>query len=130
MRREIEFPSRGSQCRGWLYVPDASVVNQPAPAIVMAHGFSAVKEMFQLSSYAERFEEAGFVTLVFDFRYLGASDGNPRGQIIPHEQQEDYRNAITWLSLQPEVDADRIGVWGTSLSGGHVLKWTPSSGQR
>ena len=121
MRRDIEFPSRGSRCRGWLYVPDASVVKQPAPAIVMAHGFSAVKEMFQLSSYAERFEEAGFVTLVFDFRFLGASDGNPRGQIMSNEQQEDYRNAITWMSLRPEVDADRIGVWGTSLSGGHVL---------
>ncbi len=121
MRREIEFTSRGSQCRGWLYVPDASVVKQPAPAIVMAHGFSAVKEMFRLSSYAERFEEAGFVTLVFDYRFLGASDGNPRGQIISYEQQEDCRNAITWISLRPEVDANRIGVWGTSLAGGHVL---------
>ena len=121
MRLDIEFPSRGLKCRGWLYVPDASVAKQPGPAIVMAHGFSAVKEMFRLSAYAERFEEAGFVTLVFDFRFLGASDGNPRGQIIPHEQQEDYRNAITWLSRRPEVDADRIGVWGTSLSGGHVL---------
>ena len=87
----------------------------------MAHGFSAVKEMFRLSSYEERFEKAGFVTLVFDFRFLGASDGNPRGQIISHEQQEDYRNAISWMSLQPEVDADRIGVWGTSYAGGHVL---------
>ena len=121
MRREIEFPSKGLNCRGWLYVPDTSVAKQPGPAIVMAHGFSAVKEMFQLSGYAERFEEAGFITLVFDFRFLGASDGNPRGQIIPHEQQEDYRNAITWLSRQPEVDADRIGAWGTSLCGGHVL---------
>ena len=121
MRREIEFPSRGLKCRGWLYVPDDSVASRPAPAIVMAHGFSAVKEMFRLSAYAERFEEAGFITLVFDFRFLGASDGNPRGQIISHEQQEDYRNAITWMSLQPEVDEDRIGVWGTSLSGGHVL---------
>ena len=121
MRQDIEFPSKGSKCRGWLYVPDTSAGNQPMPAIVMAHGFSAVKEMFQLSSYAERFEQAGFVTLVFDFRFLGDSDGSPRGQIIPHEQQEDYRNAITWLSLRPEVDADRIGVWGTSLAGGHVL---------
>ncbi len=121
MRREIEFPSNGLTCRGWLYVPDSSVAKQPAPAIVMAHGFSAVKEMFRLSKYAERFEEAGFVTLVFDFRFLGASDGEPRGQIISHEQQDDYRNAITWLSRQPEVDEDRIGVWGTSYSGGHVL---------
>ena len=121
MRRDIEFPSGGSQCRGWLYIPDASAVKPPAPTIVMAHGFSAVKEMFHLSSYAERFETAGFVVLVFDFRFLGASDGNPRGQIISHEQQEDYRNAIAWMSLQPEVDADRIGLWGTSYAGGHVL---------
>ncbi len=121
MRQDIEFQSRGLTCRGWLYVPDESAVKQPTPAIVMAHGFSAVKEMFQLSSYAERFEKAGFVTLFFDFRFLGDSDGSPRGQIIPHEQQEDYRNAITWLSLRPGVDADRIGVWGTSLAGGHVL---------
>ena len=121
MRRDIEFQSRGLKCRGWLYVPDTSAVKRPEPAIVMAHGFSAVKEMFQLSAYAERFEEAGFITLVFDFRFLGASDGNPRGQIISHEQQEDIRNAITWLSRQPEVDADRIGVWGTSLGGGYVL---------
>ena len=82
MRVDIEFPSRGLKCRGWLYVPHASVVKRPMPAIVMAHGFSAVKEMFHLSSYAEHFEEAGFVTLVFDFRFLGASDGSPRGHII------------------------------------------------
>ena len=121
MRLDVEFPSRGLKCRGWLYVPDASVAKQPGPAIVMGHGFSAVKEMFQLSAYAKRFEDAGFITLVFDFRFLGASDGSPRGHIISHEQQEDYRNAITWLSLQPEVDAERIGAWGTSYSGGHVL---------
>ena len=103
MRRDIEFPSGGALCRGWLYGPDASVVKQPAPAIVMAHGFSAVKEMFRLSTYAEHFEAGGFVVLVFDFRFLGASDGTPRGQIISHEQQEDYRNAISWMSLQPEA---------------------------
>ena len=80
-----------------------------------------MEEMFQLSSYAERFEAAGFMVLVLDFRFLSASDGHPRGQIISHEQQEDYRNAITWMSLQAEVDEDRIGVCGTSLSGGHVL---------
>ena len=83
MRQDIEFQSRGLKCRGWLYVPNESAVKQLMPAIVMAHGISAVKEMFQLSSYAERFEEAGFVTLVFDYRFLGASDGSPRGQIIP-----------------------------------------------
>ena len=121
MQRDVEFSSKGLQCRGWLYVPDDLLNGDAAPAIVMAHGFSAVKEMFQVSRYAERFKDAGFVTLIFDFRFLGASEGDPRGHIVSHEQREDISNAITWLSRQPEVDEARVGVWGTSLSGGHVM---------
>jgi len=62
------------------------------------------------------------VVLVFDYRYFGASEGEPRQQLLWYEQIIDYRNAITWVSMQPEVDAARIGVWGTSYSGGHVLQ--------
>lgn len=105
---------------GWLYIPDNLSTDQKAPAIVMAHGFSAVKEMY-LSNFAERFSAAGFVTLVFDYRYFGDSEGEPRSQSFPHEHIEDYRNAITWISDLPEVDSNRIGIWGTSYSGGHVL---------
>ena len=120
MRTDISFPSRGLRCKGWLYLPDALEQGQRLPAIAMAHGFSAVKEMF-LDRFAERFAAAGFAVLVFDFRFLGESDGEPRGQIFPHEQLEDYRNAITWLSRRSEIDSERIGIWGTSYSGGHVL---------
>lgn len=120
MRREVTFPSKGMSCKGWLYVPESLPAGRRAPAIVMAHGFSAVKEMF-LPSFAEYFVAAGMVVLAFDYRYLGESEGEPRGQVLPWEQQEDYRNAITWLAQQPEVDAGRIGIWGTSYSGGHVL---------
>jgi fermentation-respiration switch protein FrsA (DUF1100 family) len=86
----------------------------------MAHGFSGVKEAY-LPRFAEQFVAAGFVTLLFDYRYLGSSEGDPRSQIIWHEQIEDYRNAITWVSEQPHVDPDKIGIWGTSYSGAHVL---------
>ena len=120
MRRNVTFTSRGVDCAAWLYLPDNINAGQKAPAIVMAHGFSAVKEMY-LSAFAERFAAAGFVILVFDYRCLGSSEGEPRGQIFPYEQQEDYRNAITWVSNQTEVDPDRIGIWGTSYSGAHVL---------
>lgn len=89
------------------------------PAIVMAHGFSAVKEQ-GLQYFAERFSIAGYVVLVFDYRFFGDSDGEPRCQLYPLEMAEDYRNAITWLSNQPSVDPDRIGIWGTSYSGGLV----------
>ncbi len=120
MRQDVTFPSKGVNCAGWLYVPDELEEGEERPAIVMAHGFSAVKEMY-LSNFAEKFEEAGFVVLVFDYRYFGDSEGEPRGRLIPHEQHEDYKNAITWISLRAEVDPDRIGIWGSSYSGGHVL---------
>lgn len=120
MRQDITFLSQGLRCSGWLYIPNDLPAEQKAPAIVMAHGFSAVKEMY-LANFAERFVTAGFVTLVFDFRYFGDSEGEPRGQLFPHEQREDYRNAITWICDHPQVDPARIGVWGTSYSGGVAL---------
>jgi fermentation-respiration switch protein FrsA (DUF1100 family) len=120
MRRDIRFKSEGLECAGWLYVPDDLAAGSRRPAIVMAHGFSATKEMY-LQFFAESFCAAGFVTMVFDYRYLGGSEGEPRGRIVPHEQHQDYRNAITWAQQQPEVDPERIGIWGSSYSGAHVL---------
>jgi len=119
-RRDVVFPSKGLRCVGWYYVPADLKVGEKRPAIVMAHGWTAVKEMY-LDNFAERFARAGFVVLVFDYRYQGASEGEPRGQVVWYDQTEDYQNAITWASLQKEVDANRIGVWGSSYSGAHVL---------
>ncbi len=85
----------------------------------MAHGFSAVKEMY-LDAYAEVFAAAGLNALVFDNRNFGASDGEPRQEIDPWAQVRDYRHAITYAGTLSESD-DRIGVWGSSYSGGHVL---------
>ncbi len=118
MRRDIEFNAEGVTLRGWLYLPDGAPA--PAPAVVMAHGLSAVKEMY-LDRYAEVFAAAGLGVLVFDHRCLGASDGEPRQDVDPWAQIRDYRHAITYARTLPELDADRIGIWGTSLSGGHVL---------
>lgn len=85
MRQDVTFSSQGLSCAGWLYVPNDLEGDEKRPAIVMAHGFSAVKEMY-LSNFAEKFEEAGFVVLVLDYRYFGDSEGEPRGCLIPHEQ--------------------------------------------
>lgn len=120
MRQDITFPSQGLNCAGWLYTPEDLGQQESRPAIVMAHGFSAVKEM-HLANFAEKFEQAGFVVLVFDYRYFGDSEGEPRGRLIPAEQHEDYKNAITWVCQRPEVDRERVGIWGSSYSGGHVL---------
>jgi fermentation-respiration switch protein FrsA (DUF1100 family) len=118
MRRDIEFDAEGVTLRGWLYVPDGA--GGPVPTVVMAHGLSAVKEMY-LDSFAEAFAAGGLGALVFDNRNFGASDGEPRQEIDPWAQVRDYRHAITWAQSRPEVDADGIGVWGSSYSGGHVL---------
>src|SRR3954471_18353649 len=118
MRQDIEFDAEGTTLRGWLYSPDGAT--GPAPTIVMCHGFSAVKEMY-LDRYAEAFAEAGFAVLVYDNRNLGASDGEPRQEIDPWAQVRDFRDAITFAGTLEEVDADRIGIWGSSYSGAHTI---------
>jgi fermentation-respiration switch protein FrsA (DUF1100 family) len=118
MRQDIEFDAEGVTLRGWLYQPDGAT--GPVPTVVMAHGFSAVKEMY-LDSFAEAFAAGGLGALVFDNRNFGASDGEPRQEIDPWAQVRDYRHAITYAQARSEVDPDRIGVWGSSYSGGHVL---------
>jgi uncharacterized protein len=119
-RRDVCFLSEGLSCAGWYYVPGDVAPGEPRPAIVMAHGWSGVKEM-GLANFADAFAAAGFVVLVFDYRNFGTSEGKPRCQVIPSEQRRDYKNAITWVSAQSEVDPNRIGLWGTSFSGGHVM---------
>ena len=118
MRIDVAFDADGTTLRGWLYTPDESA--EPFPIIVMAHGFSALKEM-GLDQYAEVFASAGLAALVYDNRNLGASEGKPRFEIDPIAQMRDYRHAITYAQTRPEVHPDRIGIWGTSYSGGLVL---------
>jgi uncharacterized protein len=118
MRLDVAFPCRGEQIAGWLFVPDGGGRH---PAIVMAHGFSCVKEQ-GLEPIAERFRRAGFAVLAFDYRGFGASTGQPRGRLLPLEQVADYAAALDWLGSRPEIDPDRLAVWGTSFSGGLVLR--------
>jgi uncharacterized protein len=117
-RRDIEFNAEGVTLRGWFYPADGA--SGAAPTVVMAHGFSAVKEMY-LDRFAEVFAAAGLNALVFDNRNFGASDGEPRQEIDPWRQVRDYRDAITFAQSLPETDPARIGVWGSSYSGAHVL---------
>ena len=119
MRQDIEFAAEdGVTLRGWLYVPDDATGR--VPGIVMCHGFSAVKEMY-LDRFGQLFADSGMAALVYDNRNLGASDGEPRQEIDPWQQVRDYRDAISFARGLPEIDGDRIGVWGSSYSGAHVL---------
>jgi uncharacterized protein len=118
MRADVEFPgAHGTTLRGWLHVPDGT---GPFPAVVLAHGFSATREM-GLDRWAAALERVGFAALVYDHRNLGASDGTPRQLINPWAQARDYRYALDWVSARPEVDPDRLAVWGSSYSGGQAI---------
>jgi uncharacterized protein len=116
-QREVEFISAGETVRGDLLLPEGE---GPFPIIVMAGGWCYVKELRQ-PQYAKDFVDRGFAALIFDYRRMGASDGEPRQHIDPWDQIEDYKNAITFASNLPDIDASRIGIWGISYSGGHVL---------
>jgi uncharacterized protein len=118
MREDVEFDADGVTLRGWLYIPDGT--SGPAPTVVMAPGYSGVKKL-GLDLLADVLAGAGLGALVYDNRNFGASDGEPRQEIDPWAQVRDYRTAITYAATRPEVDAERIGVWGSSDSGGHVL---------
>jgi len=86
----------------------------------MAHGFGCVRRL-RLPAYAERFAAAGYVVVVFDYRYFGDSDGLPRQLLDIAAQLEDWSAAIGWARTLAGVDPQRVVGWGTSLSGGHVI---------
>ncbi|WP_338088253.1 alpha/beta hydrolase [Neobacillus citreus] len=118
-RINIEFNAEGAMLRGWLYTPNTSEEN--FPAIIMSHGYGSLKEMY-LDAFAEHFANNGFAVLVYDHRNFGDSDGFPRQEINPYEQVLDFQHAITFICTLKEIDRSRIGIWGTSYSGGHVLQ--------
>jgi uncharacterized protein len=113
-REDATFSSRGATLQGWLYRPERA---DAAPGVVMAHGFTAVKEMF-LDDYAAAFAAAGLATLVYDHYGFGASAGEPRQYPAASIQLDGYRDAIAWLGTQPGVAADRIGIWGPATRAG------------
>ncbi|MFL9871363.1 alpha/beta hydrolase [Paraburkholderia megapolitana] len=118
-RYSVSFPADGGVTLGaWLFVPDGA--SRPRPAITMAHGYAASR-YHSLERFAQAFATAGFVVLVHDHRSFGDSGGEPRRDVDPWRQIADWRRAISYLESRPEVDAQRIGLWGTSFAGGHAL---------
>lgn len=117
-RIDVAFDSQGVHCAAWLYLPDSS---RPYPCVILAHGFGAIREM-RLPAYAERFVQAGLAALVFDYRHFGASEGEPRQLLGIKEQLADWVAAITYARRLDGIDPERIALWGTSFSGGHVIE--------
>jgi fermentation-respiration switch protein FrsA (DUF1100 family) len=75
-----------------------------------------------LPQYEQHFAAAGIATMAFDYRYTGASDGQPRQHISTKAQYDDVAAALEHVKSRPEIDGRRIGLWGTSLGGMNVIR--------
>ena len=141
-RRPIHIWSDGTRMAGDLWLPAGFGEGSDAPAILLTHGWGGTRDHLN-STYGPKFADAGFVVLTFDYR--GWADSHSRLVIIgeqpepdangevtvrarairevvdPHDQIRDITSALDYLSGEPGIDRDRIGIWGTSYSGGHVI---------
>ena len=117
-QRTVNFFSEETRMEGDLFLPSDLKANERRPGVVLCHGFTGVRSLI-LGDCAKIFAEAGFVALTFDYRGYGGSEGIRR-RLIPMEQIDDIRNTISFLETVPEVDPDRIGLWGTSFGGANA----------
>lgn len=113
----VEFRVEGDVLRGDVYRPEGEA--RP-PVVVMGHGFGAERR-FRLPAFAERLCAAGLAVLLFDYRGFGDSEGEPRGLVDPGRHLADFAAAVRCARELDLVDGTRLALWGTSLSGGHVL---------
>jgi len=118
IKKEVSFKVKGTSISAWLYLPEN--LSSPVPCIVMGHGFGGTGNML-LENYAIRYQKAGFATLIFDYRFFGDSEGEPRQLIWIPYQLEDWSAAVAYARNLKEIDPAKIALWGTSMSGGHVI---------
>lgn len=117
MNRAVTFPSGGFQLYGEIATRDGNAT--PAPGIVLASGFAGASYPKLVHSLVD----AGYAVFAFDFRAYGKSGGVP-GRVVPLEQVDDIRSAVTFLRAQPEVDPENVAVVGSSLGGATALAAT------
>lgn len=139
-RRAVELFSEGTRLAAEIFMPETATAKDH-PAILLCHGWGGLKD--HLARYAEKFAEAGYAAMTFDYRGWGESDGRViatrdapplleageqtltvrvlREIVDPVDQTTDIRNCLACLASEPGVDARRIGIWGTSYGGGHAV---------
>lgn len=116
----INFKSEGLNIVGNLYYPANYKKGESYPAIIVAGSWTTVKE--QMSGlYADRFAKEGFISLAFDFRNYGESEGEPRFWENPTMKVQDIINAVTYLQTLPEVNNDKIGTFAVCAGSMYTL---------
>jgi dipeptidyl aminopeptidase/acylaminoacyl peptidase len=121
VKKAIHFYSDGIRLVGDLYYPDDLKPSETRAGIVLCHGYTGVKDMY-LPDNARLLNEAGYVVMTFDYKGWGDSEGS-RNRLAPYSRVADVQAALTFLGAQPEVDAGRLGIYGTSYGGATVV-WT------
>ena len=118
----MSFNSGGETLAAWHLVGEGDAFQNDGgrPCVVMAHGVGGTRDS-GLLPFAEAFASAGLDALLFDYRNFGDSTGEPRQYGIPARHREDYAAAVAFARELDGVDPDRIVLWGTSWSGGHVV---------
>jgi predicted acyl esterase len=114
MERNMSFRSGSLKLSAVLRFPDGMEPGESRPAFVVLHGFGSTKNAGNVIKPTEMLSALGYVTLRFDMRGCGESEGK-RSHVICLEQVEDTRSAISWLCEQPEVEPDRVGLLGSSF---------------
>ena len=127
MKRAVEFYSEGFKLVGDIYVPDGLPSGEQRAAVLLCHGYTGVKDLY-LPDNAKTLNDAGYVVMTFDYKGWGESEGT-RSRLAPYSRVADVQAAMTYLGIQPEADADRIGLYGTSY-GGATVSWTGAVDQR
>ena len=118
--RKVEFVSDGAKLVGNLYLPQNYAAGKKYPAVIVSGSWTTVKEQMA-GLYAEKLAGQEFITLAFDFRNFGESEGEPRFYENPLQKVEDIENAVTFLQSLPEVDADKIGALGICAGSMYTL---------
>ena len=127
MKRPVEFYSEGFKLRGDVYTPDDLSSGEQRAAVLLCHGYTGVKDLY-LPDNAESLNRAGYVAMTFDYKGWGDSEGT-RNRLAPYSRVMDVQAAMTFLGCQPEVDQERIGLYGTSY-GGATVSWAGAGPRR
>ncbi len=112
-----DFTSKNIRCSGELYLPQE--IKKP-PLVIMAHGFGA-ERAFGLPAYAETFAANGLAVYLFDYRCFGESGGEPRNYVDQGRHLHDWKSAIEHVRAMTDINTNKIALWGSSFSGGHVI---------
>jgi predicted acyl esterase len=119
MSKPVSFYSEGVKLAGDLFLPADVKQGDRRAGIVLCHGYTGVRSIY-LPDNARVLAEAGYVVMSFDYKGWGDSEG-PKSRLAPYSRVADVQAALTFLGAQPEVDAARLGIYGTSYGGATVV---------